>query len=289
MPKLKLPEVTLVLIDNLDYELSELSMKDTLKHVDFEDVHIWSDKKLNVPGATHFPLPIPLRNMHDHSCISWYHMWKPIKTSHFLLVQWDSWVIDPNMWTDEFLEYDYLGTPWWHADGMNVGSGGFTLRSVRLHKYIAEHPSDYPLIDPEDITLSRIHRPNLELNADFKWPRHEFDALAQQFGFEVNRGGCVGGMLYSAPRIRHFGFHALRNWPLVLTEEEMEERLKLLDDRKYRDDQMQFLRANVAGLKRFGKSCGYQYTDMEIRDERRPGTPRPGERGYHDKFEALYK
>ena len=45
-----------------------------------------------------------------------------------LVVQHDGYVINPQMWTDEFLKYDYIGAPW--STGV-VGNGGFSLRSKR--------------------------------------------------------------------------------------------------------------------------------------------------------------
>lgn len=47
----------------------------------------------------------------------------------------DGYVLNPKAWTDEFLNYDYIGAPWWYNDGINVGNGGFSLRSK---KYLSE-------------------------------------------------------------------------------------------------------------------------------------------------------
>ena len=64
-----------------------------------------------------------------------------MKTEFCLVVQNDSAVVRPNLWTDEFLEYSYIGAPWpiregsFHAnDGTisRVGNGGFSLRKMDL-------------------------------------------------------------------------------------------------------------------------------------------------------------
>ena len=39
-----------------------------------------------------------------------YHLHKFINTSHVLLIHPDGFVVNPNSWSDEFLNYDYIGT-----------------------------------------------------------------------------------------------------------------------------------------------------------------------------------
>ena len=64
-----------------------------------------------------------------------------IQTSHCLLIQADSWVVNPEIWSHEFLDYDYIGAPWPIVENayvdpfgnhQRVGNGGFSLRSKRL-------------------------------------------------------------------------------------------------------------------------------------------------------------
>lgn len=59
-----------------------------------------------------------------------------IETDFSIFCQWDGFAINPEHWTDEFLEYDYIGAPWpwnWKADSpeRRVGCGGFALRSKK--------------------------------------------------------------------------------------------------------------------------------------------------------------
>jgi len=60
-----------------------------------------------------------------------------IDTQFTLVTQWDGYVINAEAWTEEFLDYDYIGARWIgdvvKAAGSppeyNVGNGGFSLRS----------------------------------------------------------------------------------------------------------------------------------------------------------------
>lgn len=70
-------------------------------------------------------------------------LWQYINTDYCLLVQNDGYIINPDKWTDEFFEYDYIGAPWRipeddfsyrtsTGDLIRVGNGGFSLRSKKL-------------------------------------------------------------------------------------------------------------------------------------------------------------
>lgn len=80
-------------------------------------------------------------------CESFVQETKKYITDDFCLnVQHDSTIIDSSRWTDEFLDYDYVGAPWpmniIQADDMVagkldyipnvVGNGGFSLRSRKF-------------------------------------------------------------------------------------------------------------------------------------------------------------
>jgi len=74
-----------------------------------------------------------------------FELWKHFDTDHVLLVQDDGFVVNPEKWNDEFLDYDYIGALWpLPSDDFSfrdpagelyrVGNGGFTLRSKKLCK-----------------------------------------------------------------------------------------------------------------------------------------------------------
>ena len=78
-----------------------------------------------------------------------------IDTDFVLIVQSDGFIINPNLWEDRFLDFDYIGAPWpWYNV---VGNGGFSLRSKKFLttssklRYIKDHP-EYEFC-PEDAFL----------------------------------------------------------------------------------------------------------------------------------------
>lgn len=72
-----------------------------------------------------------------------YRLHEHIETEFALIVQNDGYVVNPEMWNPEFLNYDYIGAPWplpkddfsfRDQDGniQRVGNGGFSLRSKKI-------------------------------------------------------------------------------------------------------------------------------------------------------------
>lgn len=52
-----------------------------------------------------------------------------IETEHVLICQADGYGLRMELWSDEFLQYDYVGAPWPNGE---VGNGGLSLRSKRF-------------------------------------------------------------------------------------------------------------------------------------------------------------
>jgi hypothetical protein len=66
-----------------------------------------------------------------------------VNTPFALTVQADSFVANPSAWDDEFLNYDYVGSPWPAGrvhPHVSVGNSGFCLRSKRLLELTRQLP-----------------------------------------------------------------------------------------------------------------------------------------------------
>lgn len=84
---------------------------------------------------------ISIENMKDYARFMIYHLGEHIQSEFTLTIQHDGFIINPDAWRDEFLNYDYIGAPWpWRDQGfvtpfgehISVGNGGFSLRSKKL-------------------------------------------------------------------------------------------------------------------------------------------------------------
>jgi hypothetical protein len=216
--KLHLPDVTLVALDTVCHDLTMMAVKECTERAQFGAVHVHTNDFTPYQRAEidseHIAIT-PFPTVDDAMIYLWYGVPQRVETSHFLMVQWDSGIVSPAQWSDEFLRYDYVGAPWgWHNDAYEVGNGGFSLRSRRLMQHIAEQREKFPLGHPEDDFLCRRYRPELE-RAGFRWAPID---LASRFSFE--RTGFSG-------LDRHFGYHGIFNWPRVFSLAALQERTLL--------------------------------------------------------------
>lgn len=85
---------------------------------------------------------------------------KYIRTPFALSVHEDGFILNPELWIGEFLNYDYIGAPW--LDGV-VGNQGFCIESKKLLDLKATIPSTPHDSDTaSDIFICRQHRSRLE-------------------------------------------------------------------------------------------------------------------------------
>ncbi|MHB8521773.1 MAG: DUF5672 family protein [Limisphaerales bacterium] len=83
-----------------------------------------------------------------------------IDTNAIINVQWDGYGVNADRWTDEFLEYDYIGAPWplrlTRGPDSRVGNGGFSLRSKRWLQAGKSAPAYAG--EPEDVFCCQKYR-----------------------------------------------------------------------------------------------------------------------------------
>jgi hypothetical protein len=214
---LSLPDVTLIAIDTVAHELTRLALEECVRRVDFAEVLVFTDRPdFSVPGVSipYVVLTDPLRDWETVNSIWWYKVPALVLTSHFLTVQWDSWILNAAAWDPDWLQYDYIGAPWpWHQI-YRVGNGGFSLRSQKLHAHLRNNRLRYPLAHPEDDALCRRYRPMLEAEG-FRWAP---ESVAHRFAFEHGPAGPT------------FGYHGCFRWPDVLSDDGWRARLPLAND-----------------------------------------------------------
>jgi len=82
---------------------------------------------------------------------------KYIETDFCLVVQHDGFIINPDMWSDRFMEYDYIGAPWPDNFVNRVGNGGFSLRSKKFLQACLDIFENEDILEHEDL-LACVYR-----------------------------------------------------------------------------------------------------------------------------------
>jgi hypothetical protein len=159
--KLRLPQVTLIGLDTVDPDRLLRAFRVCQSYVEFGARTLIADR---APAA---PLDPSLRLclLEPHTVVSLDHysefMIKRlndyVETPHALVIQHDGFILNPDAWTPAFLEYDYVGAPWWYEDDFNVGNGGFSLRSKRLLSLL-QRDTNIQDCHPEDHCIGRRYR-----------------------------------------------------------------------------------------------------------------------------------
>ena len=131
-----------------------------------------------------------------------------ITEDHFLIIQWDGFPVNKDLWTDDFLTYDYIGAPIGANDSQRyVGNGGFSLRSSKLLRQLKKQgiKSQDPG-DSEDQIICLRFREVLQANGVQFAPIN----LAESFSYE-------SGNLTK----QTFGLHSPINFPSFVSEREL--------------------------------------------------------------------
>lgn len=143
----------------------------------------------------------PIRGIEGYNRFMLTGLADHVRTSHALVMQWDGFVSEPDRWSADFLQWDYIGAPWYHGGSTGtVGNGGFSLRSRRLLQALRaiDHPDSR---EPEDMTICVTLRPRLEAQHGIRFAPLD---VAQRFA-------CEYGSFRPA-----FGFHGMHNFAHVL-------------------------------------------------------------------------
>ena len=178
-----LPTVTLCCVDSSHPAKGRAALTRCERHIRFADTLL---------------LQPDIKSVHDYSNFVINELHTHVQTDHVLLVQWDGYVLNPNLWEDEWLKYDYIGAPWptWLiGETPNVvGNGGFSLRSHKLLEVTSGLGLDGS--EAEDVAICRTHRHDIELHGCTFAPKE----VAERFSFECER-----------PEFPTFGFHGAFN------------------------------------------------------------------------------
>lgn len=156
---LKLPDVTLICLTNQKFSEHLEAMEKSNEGIQFASSKIIYDFDCNSIDEWNRKIIYELPNYID--------------TSHALLIHHDGYVINPNLWKEEWLGFDYIGAPWPYpvddysyrsesGDIVRVGNS-VSLRSKRLMERVAQFEwKSYYGNTNEDGFMCVHHRDQLE-------------------------------------------------------------------------------------------------------------------------------
>jgi len=192
--KFKLPDVTLLAITSTEMDEAQISMRISLHNIKFAKSKLLcsSPPKKKYPDIEYVSIE-PLKSVDMYNRIVFQDLHKYFETSHCLIVQADSFVVNSDLWKDEFLKYDYIGGPWpnkievkpdliLNLEKNTVGNGGFSLRSRKLVEVTSKinfQSLNFPMKAEDVVICHYLYQKMIDNGIRFAPPK-----LAAQFSME---------------------------------------------------------------------------------------------------------
>lgn len=210
MDKKEIEDVTVIAVDCTENIKKTVNVLSSCKEkIEFGDIVLLTNRKpRNLPEFITYHRIKKLENIDQYNKFMFLELYKYFDTSHCLVVQYDSGILYPEVWDNEWLQYDYIGAPWLylpdtyvcHATGehVRVGNGGFSLRS----KTICDLPTwkEWELREEqgfynEDGNLCVYYRPEM-LKEGIRYAPIQ---VASHFSYE--------NLMSENYKVKPFGFH----------------------------------------------------------------------------------
>lgn len=188
---IKLDNISLICIGSTKIIESIKALTICQQFCKFKEVKYFTDT--NTPYTTKIP---KIKSIREYDTFIVTQLPKFIDSDYILSIHWDGFIVNPEAWTYDFFNYDYIGAPWPWLDNI-CGNGGFCLKSKKFletqklifdDQYIAPHQ--------DDLILSKDYRQLFIDNNCIYAPTH----IGYQFSTEY--GGYNN---YNS-----FGFHDFR-------------------------------------------------------------------------------
>lgn len=212
----QLNDITLIAVTSVEIERAANALLVSSESCTFGAIKLLSPTRPNILHRTIEHVSIPPIDFTGYSKFMIEELYKFVDTDFCLVIQADGFVTNPSLWTNEFLDYDYIGAPWPDAvqvhngsinqinfDRNRVGNGGFSLRSKKLLKVCSQVKFDalkFP-IKSEDLIICHFLFEDMS-KAGIKFAPVQ---LASRFSLESPKDRHVNSLASS------FGFHG-KHW-----------------------------------------------------------------------------
>ena len=186
--------------DTMFYSLAENAIQMAKTMVDLVDIIVFTDHPELGKNFTQVSTPkidsIEAYNRIILECLPIY-----ATSDFYLIIQYDGFPLNKAKFSEVFYDYDYIGAVWPQYTDSKVGNGGFSWRSLRLIKIIAELAYLREPGENEDIFICRTMRSRLENEHNIRFAP---EAVAAQFSYEA-----------LGQNTDTFGFHGFLNLPAI--------------------------------------------------------------------------
>lgn len=145
---INLNNTTLIIVDTKQPHMAVKSLEKTCEKIKFKKVILFSDHKpFNFNNKFEFVEIEKINNLIEYSKFVVNKLPDYIDTEYCFTVHHDGFVVNPDKWDNDFLNYDWIGAPWkkdahFLYNGERVGNGGVSIRSKKLMDIAKKYECD---------------------------------------------------------------------------------------------------------------------------------------------------
>lgn len=111
--KIKLSNITLIAVTSVNIWKTIKALQYSMRDIEFGEVTLVTHKKpLFLPHEIKYQHIDKIDNIDKFNYAMVYKLHEYVHKDYALLIHADGFVINPYVWDDEFLKYDYIGAPW---------------------------------------------------------------------------------------------------------------------------------------------------------------------------------
>jgi hypothetical protein len=231
-----LRDVTICAVDTINPRYAARALDISMSQCTFGDALLFTHEAVPTRARV---VPIErIDSLEAYSAFLLKQLVRHISTPWLLVVQWDGYVLNASRWSAEFLQYDYIGARWPVGENdVAVGNGGFSLRSARLLRALANDRFVIPPGGVEDGLICDTWRSVLEAEYGI---RYAPAVVADRFSYE-----------YTLPYAPSFGFHGVHNMWRHVDDQALVEIIRGLDIRTLASKENLFALRRYAELRKF--------------------------------------
>ena len=154
---INLPNVELISTTSTHVFESINALRYSSRDIKFKSIKLFSHEKPKLDFDFDYEfIKIPyVSSRDDYTKFKSLQLHKYLETEYFISVEHDGFIINPHLWKDEFLNYDYIGAPWRNFYN-RVGNGGCHLVRSEVYKRLPNLVHKY-----HDEFRQNYHSPNL--------------------------------------------------------------------------------------------------------------------------------
>lgn len=213
---IKINNCTLICIDTKNKIEALMALDKSIKDISFKKYYFFTDNIYNIKisrfkNLSRVNLEIfnisEIKSKSEYSKFCLVDLNKYITTDFCLTIQHDGYIVNPECWTDEFLNFDYIGAPWpinWGYKN-RIGNGGFCLKSKKFLKECDEIFSNF------DFKLDTVRdKYDISINEDFLACNTYYDEMLHRgIKFADVQTASLFSIEHPIPEMKNktFGFH----------------------------------------------------------------------------------